>query len=117
MLKGRLKKLEKALNYHEERIILLDEVRFYKEDGKYFEEATNGKEWIKYEIDPHKKLSDKDYKGKVVNKKGINENDRVIILMCAYGDSEDAGDEVYKETYQGETKILTEKGWKYAKRW
>jgi hypothetical protein len=113
MLKSRIKKLEKAVNSQEQRIIVLDELTYYKENGKYYAEATNGKEWVKYEIDPHRELFDEEYEEeeKMVEQKGVNENDMVLLIM-GVGNLKEKNDEeiVYQETYEGKTKALTRHG-------
>ena len=109
VLKGRLKKLEEALT-DEQRIIVLDELTYYKEGNKYFMEASNEKEWIKYEIDPHKDLFEDNYEGDMVERKGINERDKVIIIVGMNKLNESVKDVVYQETYEGKTKALLKHG-------
>lgn len=109
MLKGRLKKLEEALT-DEQRIIVLDELTYRKEGDKYFMEASNGKEGIKYEIDPHKALFEDNYEGDTVKRKGINEKDKVIIIVGISKLNENVKDIVYQETYEGKTRALLKHG-------
>ncbi len=107
--KRRLERVENTLDRSEMRVIVLDDVKFYKEGGKYYQEATNGKERVKYEIDPHEELFNDEYEGKVVDRQGIGKNDKVIIIV---GTSNFDGDEdvIYEETFNGKTRALTKNG-------
>lgn len=115
VFKRRLEKIEEALNSHEFKVVLLDKVSYYKEDDKYYKEATNGKEWIKYEIDPHQELSDvisgtNEVKGREVERKGINGSEYVLIIERV---GENKGEVIYEETFEGKTRALLKDGMRW----
>ncbi len=99
---NRIKKLESALSTGG-RVVAL-KVFYSKEGDKYIETATNGKEWIKREIDPHKKLFEENYEGEVIEMKGLNDNDTVIEIGGS--STHKTSEAIYQETFNGETRAL-----------
>ena len=107
MLKERLKRLEEAFSTG--RMVILD-VSYSKDGGKYYETASNGTAWIKREIDPHKKLFEGN-EGVIVEQYGIDDGDMMIeIVGVSRMDDQDV---IYKETYEGRTKALLKDGIAY----